>query len=95
MATTAQTVNGVDLHQLTATIDAIKQHPEHARFQFRTQSRWEGGARSTTTIDSFHGAGGEQHHARTHTLHGDEPGVLLGSDTAPNAVETVLAGLAS
>jgi uncharacterized OsmC-like protein len=30
-----------------------------------------------------------------HTLEGDEPAVLLGSDSAPNAVETVLAGLAS
>ena len=95
MATNTQTVNGVDVHQLTATIDAIKENPDLARFQFRSQSRWEGGARSTTTIDSFYGAGSEQQHTRTHTLQGDEPAVLLGSDTAPNAVETVLAGLAS
>lgn len=95
MATNTQTVNGVDVNQLTATIDAIKENPELARFQFRSQSRWEGGARLTTTIDSFYGAGSEQQHTRTHTLQGDEPAVLLGSDTAPNAVETVLAGLAS
>lgn len=95
MATNTQTINGVDVNRLMATIEAIKETPDLARFQFRSQSRWEGGARSTTTIDSFHGTGSEQQHARTHTLQGDEPDVLLGSDTAPNAVETVLAGLAS
>ena len=95
MATNTQTPNGVDITQLTTTIDAIRENPELAEFQFRSRSRWEGGARSTTTIDTFYGAGSEQQHARTHTLSGDEPGVLLGSDSAPNAVETVLAGLAS
>lgn len=95
MTTHTQEVNGVDVNQLTATIDAIKENPDLARFQFRSHSRWESGAKSTTTIDSFYGAGSEQQHQRTHTLEGDEPAVLLGNDTAPNAVETVLAGLAS
>lgn len=95
MATNTETFNGVDVSQLVATIEAVKENPELATFQFRSQSRWEGGARATTTIDTFYGAGSEQQHARTHTLTGDEPAVLLGSDTAPNAVETVLAGLAS
>ncbi len=95
MATTTQTINGVDLQRLTATIEAIKEQPDLARFQFRTESRWEGGARSTTTIESFYGAGSEQQHTRTHTLVGDEPDLLLGGDTGPNAVETVLAALAS
>jgi uncharacterized OsmC-like protein len=95
VATTYQTVNGVDVNRLVATIDAIKENPELARFRFRSRSRWEGGARSTTTIDAFYGAGSEHPRARTHTLQGDEPGVLLGHDTAPNAVETVLGALAS
>jgi uncharacterized OsmC-like protein len=95
MATNTNTINGVDVQRLLATIDAVKENPSLARFQFRSRSRWEEGARATTTIDSFYGAGSEQQHARTHTLQGDEPDVLLGSDTGPNAVETVLAGLAS
>jgi uncharacterized OsmC-like protein len=94
MATT-QTINGVDVHRLGATIDAIKENPDLARFQFRSRSRWEGGARSTTTIDAFYGAGSEQQRTRTHTLVGDEPDVLVGDDTAPNAVEMVLAALTS
>ena len=95
MATNTQTVNGVDVRRLTATIDAIKKNPELARFTFRCQSRWNGGARSTTTIDTFRGAGSEQQHASTHTLEVDEPYALLGTDTAQNPVETVLAALTS
>ncbi len=95
MATATQTTNGVDVNQLVATVEAIKENPDLARFQFRSQSRWDGGARSTTTIEAFYGAGSAQQHTRTHTLVGDEPDVLLGGDTGPNAVETVLAALAS
>lgn len=95
MATEAQTVNGVDVQRLVKTIEAVKENPSLARFQFRSRSRWEDGARSTTTIDSFYGTNTEHEHARTHTLYGDEPEILLGQDSAPNAVETVLAALAS
>jgi uncharacterized OsmC-like protein len=95
MVTTPQTRNGVDVQQLGATIEAIKENPALGRFHFRTESTWEGGARSTTTIDSFYGAGSEQQHQQTHRLIGDEPAALLGSDSGPNAVETVLSALAS
>jgi uncharacterized OsmC-like protein len=95
MVTTAQLRNGVDVQLLGETIEAIKENPALARFQFRTQSTWEGGARSTTSIDSFYGVGTEQHHQQTHRLTGDEPAALLGSDSGPNAVETVLSALAS
>jgi uncharacterized OsmC-like protein len=95
MATATHTINGVDLQRLTATIDAIERQPDLAQFEFRSRTRWDGGARSTTTIDAFYGAGSEQQRTRTHTLPGDEPGVLLGEDSAPNAVEMVLAALSS
>jgi uncharacterized OsmC-like protein len=39
--------------------------------------------------------GQETAHARTHVLQGDEPDVLLGTDSGPNAVELVLAALGS
>lgn len=89
------TQNGVNVDQLVETVNLIKETPELAKFQFRSRSTWEGGGRSVTTIDSFYGAGTENEHQRTHTLVGDEPEVLLGSDSGPNAVETVLAALAS
>ena len=95
MTATTPMTNSVDVARLMDTVDAITANRDLARFQFRGQSRWEGGARTTTTFESFYGAGSEHQHARKHTLVGDEPDVLLGKDTGPNAVETVLAALAS
>lgn len=93
--TITNTRNGVNVDQLVGTVEAVKQDPALARFQFRSTSRWQGGGRCQSTIESFYGVGGEQKHSRTHVIEGDEPAVLLGDDTAPNAVETVLAALAS
>jgi uncharacterized OsmC-like protein len=95
-STTQQTRNGVDVGQLMATIEAIQQQPELARFQFRATSTWLGGGRSRTAIHGFHGAGQEDtSRAAPFTLEGDEPPVLLGDNTAPNAVEAALHALAS
>ncbi|MGD9714655.1 MAG: OsmC family protein [Thermomicrobiales bacterium] len=95
MATATQMINGVDVDRLGMTIDAMKQNPELALFQFRGESRWESGARCTTTFESFYGAGTENQHRRKHVLEGDEPDILLGVDSGPNAVETLLGSLAS
>jgi uncharacterized OsmC-like protein len=92
---TQQKVNGVNVDQLVQTINLVKDKPELAGFEFRASTAWEGGARSVTTIESFYGAGSEHQHKRTHTLVGDEPQVLVGDDSGPNAVESVLAALAS
>ena len=94
MATQTRT-NGVNVDQLVETINLVKDTPALAQFEFRARSQWNGGAKTVTSIDSFYGAGSEQPRSRTHTLQGDEPAVLIGDDTAPNAVETVLAALAS
>lgn len=96
MATATPTVtNGVNVSQLVQTIELIKRDPSLAQFRFRSQTRWHEGGRCETTIAGFYGAGSEATRARTHTLAGDEPALLLGSDTAPNAVEAVLHALAS
>jgi hypothetical protein len=90
------TLNSVDLDQLTATINLIRENPEIARFQFRAHTDWLEGAHSRTTIQHFYGAGQEDEpRSEPFTLEGDEPPVLLGSNRAPNTVETVLHALAS
>jgi uncharacterized OsmC-like protein len=90
------TTNGVDVDQLTQTVQAIQDNPEIARFQFRAHNRWTQGGRSRTTIQSFYGAGQEDDsRSEAFTLEGDEPPVLLGTNQAPNAVEAVLHALAS
>lgn len=93
---TQKSLNGVDVDQLVSTIDAIKKDPSIARFKFRSHTTWTGGARSETRIQGFSGPGGEDSSRESPLiLHGDEPPVLLGDNSAPNAVEAVLHALAS
>lgn len=89
-------MNGVDVEQLTETINLIKENPDLAKFNFRAKTEWVQGALSRTEIQDFYGAGKEDD-SRTEPLvmEGDEPPVLLGSNKAPNAVESVLHALTS
>ena len=90
------TVNGVDVDQLVGTINAVKQNPEIARFQFRAHTDWQSGGHSRTTIKQFYGALQEDaSRTQPFVLDGDEPPVLLGHNAGPNAVEAVLHALAS
>jgi uncharacterized OsmC-like protein len=93
--TTTQ-INGINVDQLVATVNAIQQNPDLARFQFRAHNEWIGGGHSRTTIQGFYGAGQEDaSRSRPFILEGDEPPVLLGGNTGANAVEAVLHALAS
>lgn len=89
-------VNGVNVDQLVATVQAIQEKPEIARFQFRAQNEWIDGGHSRTTIQGFYGAGQEdESRSKPFVLEGDEPPVLLGGNAGPNAVEAILHALAS
>jgi len=88
--------NGVNVDQLNETIEHVKDKPELARFQFRAESEWVNGGQSRTEIQEFYGAGQERSSRQEpFILEGDEPPILLGNNTAPNAVETLLHSLAS
>lgn len=102
MATTEQQatgtteLNGVNVDDLVETIGAIENDPDLAQFQFRARTEWKSGGRSRTEIKDFTYAGAEDDSRdEPFVLEGDEPPVLLGGNTAPNAVETVLHALAS
>ena len=88
-------LNGVDTPTLFATINAVAQQPELARFQWRATNRWQQGTHSRTRIESFHGAGAEQAHAREFVFDADHPVVLTGRDQGPTPVEFLLVALAS
>jgi len=93
---TSTLVNGVNVDQLLATINPVRQNPDIARFQFRAHNEWIGGGQSRTSIQGFYGAGQEDaSRTRPFILEGDEPPVLLGGNAGPNAVEAVLHALAS
>lgn len=94
--TSAATSNGIDVTQLTQTVEAIKADGDLANFRFRAHNVWLDGGHSRTRVQRFWGAGAEDtSRAEPFMLDGDEPQVLLGTDQAPNAVETVLHALAS
>ena len=91
----ASIVNGLDTTQMLETIDAIKDQPSLAGFQFRAGNEWISGGENLSTIKSFYGAGREDD-SRTETFvfTNDEPPVLLGNNEGANPVEFLLHSLA-
>ena len=83
MSVTAQHLNGVDTATLFATIDAVRQQPEAAKFQFRTTSEWVSGTHSRGRFPGFFGAGQEHVHASDTVIDADHPAVLVGTDQGP------------
>jgi uncharacterized OsmC-like protein len=96
MAVETNVTNGVNVEQLTETINHVKENPDLAKFNFRAHTDWVNGAYSRTRIHGFYGAGQEDNsRSEAFILEGDEPPVLMGNNQAPNAVETVLHALTS
>jgi uncharacterized OsmC-like protein len=87
--------NGVDTAALFATLDAVKQAPEAARFQFRARNQWVSGTHNRTTITDYFGVGEERSHERTFVFDADHPAVLVGQDRGPTPAEFVLTALAA
>lgn len=92
---TITTRNGVDVDRLVATIGAVKDDANVARFTFRARSSWETGGRNKGEIREFEHAGATTaERPAAFELIGDEPPVLLGTNAGPNAVELALQALA-
>ena len=91
--TPTRELNGVDTETLFATIGAVRNQPELARFQFRTTTEYVRGTHNRTTFGGFHGAGDEHEHRQTYTADADHPAVLVGKDNAPTPAEHLLQAL--
>ena len=89
------TRNGVDTATLFATLDAVKDAPQAAKFQFRAHNEWISGTHSRGTIYGFYGVGAERTHERTFQFDADHPAVLVGTDNGPTPVEHLLHALAA
>jgi uncharacterized OsmC-like protein len=87
--------NGVDTTTLFATLDAVKQAPEAAKFQFRAHNEWLSGTHNRGTIGDFFGVGEERSHERTFVFDADHPAVLVGQDQGPTPAEFLLHALAA
>ena len=82
-------VNGLDLEALGEVVDAIEKDSSKGVVGFDVTTRWKGQTRSETTVDGFTIAG--ERVSRSHTIVADEPYELLGSDSAPNPQELLMA----
>jgi uncharacterized OsmC-like protein len=87
--------NGVDTATLFATLDAVKQAPEAASFQFRAHNQWVSGTHNRSRIADYFGVGQERTHERTFVFDADHPAILVGQDHGPTPVEFVLHALAA
>lgn len=88
-------LNGVNVQELRATVGAIGDTPEIAKFNFRASNHWVGGGHNETTIDDYDGACEGHNRSVPFRCVADAPAVLLGKDLGPSPLEYVLAGLAS
>ncbi|MFQ5935899.1 MAG: OsmC family protein [Acidiferrobacterales bacterium] len=89
-------INGINVTEYEEIVEAVRDEPTLAKFQFRVSNVWAHGGLNRTTIKGFYGAGEEQGaEDRTFTVDAAEPPVLLGEDQAPNPVEYLLHALAA
>jgi len=87
--------NGVDTATLFATLDAVKDQNEIAKFRFRASNTWVTGTHSRSTASGFYGAMQEMQHKSETVLDFDHPAVLVGADNGPTPVEYLLHAIAA
>src|SRR5450432_3378981 len=87
--------NGVNVDDLTKTIQAVKEQPEIAQFKFNVSNSWLGGGHNRSTVNGFHGAMQDFERSSKFVMDAAEHPVLLGADEAANPVEFLLHALAA
>ena len=89
------TRNGLNLEQMGQTVEALKNDPSLARFQFRASNQWIDGGENRSSIQGFYGAGAEDESRMEPFVYTNgEPPVLLGNNEGANPVEYLLHALA-
>ena len=83
--------NGLDLVALSETVEAIEKDASLAKAGFEVTTRWAGQTRSETVVESY-SLGGKRIE-RQHRIVADEPCELLGTDSAPNPQELLMAAI--
>lgn len=86
-------LNGWKLDALQATLDTVKEQPEAGKLTWRCHVAWDAGFGLDAHPSEIEQLG--QIMPRKFTLRGDHPPELLGQNTGPTAVETLLAALGS
>jgi uncharacterized OsmC-like protein len=87
-------VNGVNVDDFNASVEAVGQQPELGKLQFRAKNKWISGAYNQTAVNEIYGNGQVNTREKDFVLEKDEPVFLLGTDKGANPVEHLLAALA-
>ena len=92
-AKTDATLNGWDLDAFRETVATVESNPEAGIVTWRGRVSWDGHFGLDARTEAIEQLG--QVIPRRFTLRGDHPPELLGENTGPTAVETLLAALGS
>jgi uncharacterized OsmC-like protein len=90
-ATARNVINGIDLDQLFALVQGVKDDPAKGKTSWRVTTSWQGQTRSRAQVEAF-GIGGERV-PRRFSIDIDEPLELGGTDRFANPQEHLLAAL--
>lgn len=86
-------INGLDMSIIGPAVEAIAAEPKLGNMGFALRTRWDGGFRMVSRVESCELGG--QPLSRPFTIVADEPSALAGSDTGPNPQELLMASVAS
>jgi uncharacterized OsmC-like protein len=84
-------VNGIDVEALGAVVDQVSRDPSKGLVAFHVTSAWKGQTLSESVVESY--TIGGQKVPRRFAMRIDEPLELLGTNTAPNPQEMLMAAL--
>ena len=91
MTTTPATMNGIDTAALDEIAGRVAADPREGLVRFEVSTAWSGGTRSETRVAAWE-LGGKRM-PRDFAVGSDEPLELLGTNTAPNPQELLMAAL--
>jgi len=86
-------LNGVNVDQLFATLDRLKQNPDMAKFRFRAKNKWIQGTHTRANTNGFYGLRKEDRSRDPTVFDLDEPPALLGRNQGANPLEYLLLAL--
>jgi uncharacterized OsmC-like protein len=88
-------LNGVNVDDLMAAIEAVKMDPADGKLTFTVNTNWKGGFKAEhKTADYAIGKEAGQR-GNPHALTTDEPAEVLGTDTGISPAETLISSLAA
>src|SRR5215831_3796604 len=91
MTTSPNVVNGINVDDLFALIDAVRKDPAKGKTEWRVATTWQGQTRSRAEVEGF-GIGGNEV-PRRFAIDIDEPCELGGSNLFANPQEHLIAAL--